>query len=160
MSSNTPCELKLVKLTRALRQTASSPAWARSRSAGHATKKNKGRAGLCRPSPLGRLVEAVVGHILDVVRAQPLTEGRHGVLAVDHLVLDRLHVVATCEVLLDRLLLQLLLRRNGVVAARVAGGAIPVEDALPVLQVCGQGRPPARHSGEEPQRVAGGAIPV
>merc|ERR1712176_913182 len=97
-----------------------------------------------RSSPLGGLIEDVVGHVVDVVRAQPLAEGRHGVLAVDHLVLDGVHVVAAREVLLDRLLLQLLLRRHGVVATRVAGRAVPVEDTLPVLQVRGQGRPASR----------------
>merc|ERR1719444_430653 len=134
----------------AVPSTAGGPTWARSSSLAQArwNEKNTGTlqisgapSGRRRSSPLGCLAEDVVGHVLDVVRAQLLAEGRHGVLAVGHLGLDGLHVVAAREVLLERLLLQLLLRRHGVVAAGVAGGAVALADALPVLQVRGQGRP-------------------
>merc|ERR1719291_821568 len=92
---------------------------------------------LPRRSPLVGLLVDPSGHVLDVIRAQLLPERRHGVLAIGHLGLDGLHIVATREVLLDRLLFDLLLWHHAVVAASVAGGAIALEDALPVLKVCG-----------------------
>merc|ERR1711870_83149 len=54
--------------------------------------------------PLVCLIENVVGHILNVVGAQALTEGWHGALAIGHLILDGLHIVAACQILFDRLL--------------------------------------------------------
>ena len=44
-------------------------------------------------SPLVGLAVDVVGHVLDVIRAELLTEGRHGAVAVGDLGDDGLHVV-------------------------------------------------------------------
>merc|ERR1719210_150383 len=107
-------------------------------------------------SPLVRLVVHVVCDVLNVIRAQALAEGRHGVLAIGDLILDGLHVVAASEVLLQRVLFDLLLGHDAVVAAGVAGCAIRREDALTVLQISGQSWAATSHSGKQPQSNAEG----
>mmetsp|Transcript_103935 Transcript_103935/g.270610 ORF Transcript_103935/g.270610 Transcript_103935/m.270610 type:complete len:254 (-) Transcript_103935:2-763(-) len=109
----------------------------------------------CR-SPLGGLLVDVVGNIIDVVGAQLLTEGRHGVLAVGDLGHDGCDAVAAREVLLKRIFLEFLLRDDSVVAARVAGRAVAVEDALAVLQVGGQSRLATGDRDEEAEGRADG----
>mmetsp|Transcript_9795 Transcript_9795/g.26031 ORF Transcript_9795/g.26031 Transcript_9795/m.26031 type:complete len:213 (+) Transcript_9795:203-841(+) len=107
-------------------------------------------------SPLGRLAVDVVGHVIDVIRAQLLAEGRHGVLAVRNLRDDGRDAVAAREVLLQGFLLEFFLRHDGVVAASMARCAVAVEDALAILQVSGQGRLAARHRDEQTQRSTNG----
>mmetsp|Transcript_36145 Transcript_36145/g.82151 ORF Transcript_36145/g.82151 Transcript_36145/m.82151 type:complete len:206 (-) Transcript_36145:103-720(-) len=94
-----------------------------------------------RRSPLGRLLEHPVGDVLDVIGAEALAEGGHGALAVGDLVLDGLHVVATGEVLLERLLLELFLGDDAVVPTGMARRAIALEHRFAVLEVCRKGRP-------------------
>merc|ERR1719323_1321281 len=105
-------------------------------------------------SPLVRLVEDVVCHVLNVIGAEALAEGRHGAFAVGDLILDGVDVVAASEVLLERLLPELLLGHHAVVAARVAGRAVAEEDAFTVLEVCCQGRAAPDGGRQQSQRDA------
>merc|ERR1719414_1272278 len=91
-------------------------------------------------SPFVGLVEDVVCHILDVVGAEALAEGRHGALAVGHLGFDGIDIVTAGEVLLKRLLSEFFLGHHAVVATGVAGCAVAKEDALAVLKVRCQSR--------------------
>merc|ERR1719436_1646607 len=84
---------------------------------------------------------------------QPVTEGT-GVLAIGDLSDDRVDVVPASEVLLQRVLLDLLLGHDSVVAASMARGAVRREDVCAVLQVRGHGWAPTRHSGKEAEGQA------
>merc|ERR1712050_348014 len=81
-----------------------------------ACQRRRGKMVSCC-SPLVGLVVHVVGHVLDVIRAEALTEGRHGVLAVGDLSDDRVDIVPASEVLFQCVLLDLLLGHDSVVAA-------------------------------------------
>ena len=100
-------------------------------------------------SPLVSLAVDVVGHVLDVIRAQLLTESRHGAVAVGDLGDDGLDVVLA--VLDESFLLKLLLRHNGIISSGVAGSAVAIEDSLTVLQVRSESWSASGHGDQKPQ---------
>merc|ERR1719436_2194745 len=104
----------------------------------------------CYCSPLVRLVEDVVGDILNVIRGETLTECRHGAVAIGRLLDDRLNRVLAIG--LEGLLLDLLLRHDAVVAVSMTSSAIGCEDARSILQIGGQRRAAAKHGGEQAER--------
>merc|ERR1719284_411399 len=98
-------------------------------------------------SPLVGLVEDIAGNILDVIRAELLTESRHGTIAAGQLLDDGTNFVLAIGH--QSLLLDLLLSDNGVVATSMAGGAVTVEDSHAVVQVCCHGRTSSHHSSQQ-----------
>ena len=88
--------------------------------------------------PLGGLVEHVGSDVLDLVLIEAAAEGRHGVLAVGHLVDDAGLLVATLQVLLQGLLAERLLVLDDVVAAGVASSAVAGEDLGASVKVSGE----------------------
>merc|ERR1719429_1006597 len=102
-------------------------------------------------SPLGGLIKHVVCHILDVIGPKALAEGWHGALTIGDLIFDGLDIVATSEVLFERILLEFLLRHDAVVAPSMAGRAVAQKDTLTVLKICSQGRATTDHGGKEAQ---------
>merc|ERR1711972_1284345 len=120
----------------------------------HHTLKCKIEKVIWPSRPLVRLIVHVVGDILDVVGAELLTEGGHVAIALGDLRDDRLNAVfPICD---ERLLLDLLLGHDAVVAAGVACHAIASEDTLAVLQVSSKCRTAADHGGEQSQGGAEG----
>merc|ERR1719161_1371608 len=105
---------------------------------------------------LVRLAEHVCCNVLNVLRRQLVAKGWHGAIAIGGLLLNQCHAVLA--VLLQRLLLQLLLGDNVVVAASVACCTVSIEDRLTVLDVGCQGsRGPANdHGSKESQGRANG----
>ena len=92
--------------------------------------------------------------VLDVIRAQLVTECRHGAVAVGDLGDDGAHIVLAVG---DQgILLQLLLSHDAVVATRMAGCAVALEHRLAVLQVRRQGRPGGGHCCQQSQGSADG----
>jgi hypothetical protein len=79
------------------------------------------------------------GDVGDVVVREAAAERRHGVLAVGDLLHDGLLVEAAVEVLLERGLLQGLLRHDHVLAARVARRAVAREDSLARSRIASEG---------------------
>merc|ERR1719263_1698505 len=75
-------------------------------------------------------------------------------VAVGHLLDDGGHLVLAVRD--EGLLLDLLLRHDGVVAAGMAGSAVGREDALSVLEVGGQRRAAAENCGEQAECSAEG----
>ena len=92
--------------------------------------------------------------VLDVIRAQLVTECRHGAVAVGDLGDDGAHIVLAVGD--QSILLQLLLSHDAVVATRMAGRAVALEHGLAVLQVRRQGRPGGGHCGQQSQGSADG----